>query len=255
MISIYTSAFNLIKNKFDYKFHIQKFSQFANEVVIAINNSEDDTLEKLILYSKQFNNVKIIPVDISYNDPLLDGKIKNIALQSTTEEIKINLDMDEYIPLWQKPIWYNLATQLKYNNYNCFMIPSINLFKDKDSYFSITSKWYLHKSGLFRGPVNFAQKSDGTIDTSKSDSCELIDKKGNLVSSQLTPSDIKELRKNIYPFVVHNGYLNLQDRLLRNKNFWKKHWKMESGGTDPKHKVHESLEDFNENYYQHNLNI
>ena len=116
MISIYSSAFNLIKNNFNYKVSLENFSTFADEVVIAINNSEDDTLEKLILYSKQFNNVKIIPVDISYNDPLLDGKIKNIALQSTTEEIKINLDMDEYIPLWQKPIWYNLATQLKYNN-------------------------------------------------------------------------------------------------------------------------------------------
>jgi hypothetical protein len=68
-------------------------------------------------------------------------------------------------------------------------------------------------------------------------------------------NDINSLRSKIVPFVVHNGYLNLQDRVLRNKNFWKEHWKIESGGTEPAHKVHESLEDFNENYYNHLLDI
>lgn len=256
MFSIYTSAFNLIKNNFDYKFHIQNFSQFADEVIIAINTSEDNSINEIKDFiSQNCSNVYILETNFSYKDPLLDGKIKNAALQATKQDIKIGLDMDEYIPLWQKPIWYNLATELKFNNFDCFMIPSINLFKNKDSYFSITPKWYMHKGGLFRGPVNFGRKSDGTVDTSKSDTCELINNKGNLAKFQLTPSDIEDLRKNIYPFVVHNGYLNLEHRILRNKNFWKEHWKIESGGIDPKHKVHETLEDFKENYQQHNLNI
>lgn len=253
MFSIYTSAFNLIKNNFDYVESINNFCRFADEVVIAVNKSEDNTFEAL--KSLNLNNLKLIETNFSYQDPLLDGKIKNEALQNTKEEFKIGLDMDEYIPLWQKDIWVNLAYQLRFDTYDCYMIPSINLYKDKEHYFSIGHKWYLHKSNLFRGAVNFARNQNGTVDTSRSDTCELIDSNGNLISSKMFDNDINSLRSKIVPFVVHNGYLNLQDRILRNKNFWKEHWKIESGGIEPTHKVHEFLEDFSERYYQHNLDL
>jgi hypothetical protein len=256
MFSIYTSAFNLIKNKFNYKFHIQNFSQFANEVVIAINTSEDDSVNEIRDFIiRNCNNVYILETNFQYDDPLLDGKIKNAALQATKQDIKIGLDMDEYIPLWQKNIWENIANQLRYSSAKSIMIPSVNLYKDNKNYFSITPKWYLHKKDLYRGPVNFAKKNDGTVDTSKSDTCELIDNNGNLVSSIQMPFDIESLKTEQYPFVVHTGYMNLHNRLLRNKNFWAKHWFTESGGKEPEHKVHGSLEDFKENYQEHKLNI
>jgi hypothetical protein len=256
MFSIYTSAFNLIKNNFNYKFHIQNFSQFADEVVIAINTSEDNSVNEIHDFIiKNCNNVSILETNFSYEDPMLDGKIKNAALQATKEDIKIGLDMDEYIPLWQKPIWKNIATQLTYSPYSCVMIPSLNLFKDKNYYFSIGLKWYMHKKNLYRGAVNFAMKEDGTVDTSKSDTCELIDENNNLVQSIQLPSDINSLQTNNIPFVVHTGYMNLENRLLRNKNFWKKHWRIESGGSDPLHKVHEQIDDFTESYKEHKLNI
>jgi len=253
MFSIYSSAFNLINNNFDYTESINNFCSFADEVVIAVNKSEDNTFESL--KSLNFHNLKLIKTNFSYQDPLLDGKIKNEALQNTKEEFKIGLDMDEYIPLWQKDIWTNLAYQLRFDIYDCYMIPSLNLYKDRDNYFSIGHKWYLHKGNLFRGAVNFAKNKDGTVDTSRSDTCELIDLNGNLVQSKIFDKDINTLRSKIAPFVVHKGYLDLQNRILRNKNFWKQHWKIESGGFEPKHKVHESLEDFNENYYNHLLDI
>jgi len=256
MFSIYTSAFNLIKNRFNYKFAIESFSKFADEVIIAVNTSEDNTTNKILDFIiRHTRNVFIIETNIDYTDPLLDGKIKNTALQGTSKPIKIGLDMDEYIPLWQKPIWENIANQLQYSPAKSIMIPSVNLYKDKDHYFSITPKWYMHKEGLYRGPVNFAKQKDGTIDTSKSDTCELIDENGNLVYSLQTPNDINSLQSNNFPFVIHNGYLNLENRILRNKNFWKEHWKVESGGIEPNHKVHESIEDFKENYQKHNLKL
>lgn len=256
MFSIYTSAFNLIKNKFNYKFHIQKFSQFASEVIIAINTSEDDSVNEVKDFiSQNCDNVYILETNFSYEDPLLDGKIKNAALQATRQDIKIGLDMDEYIPLWQKQIWENIANQLIYSPIKSIMVPSVNLYKDNNHYFSITPKWYMHKKGLYRGPVNWAKKIDGTIDTSKSDTCELIDENGNLVYCIQTPCDIDSLRMGTNPFVVHNGYVNLNHRILRNNNFWEKHWKTESGGEPPKHKVHQSIDDFQENYQKHKLNI
>lgn len=253
MFSIYSSAFNLIKNKFDYANAISRFCCFADEVVVAVNASEDGTLDKL--NALEFNNLKIIETNFSYEDPLLDGKIKNQALQATKEEFKIGLDMDEYIPTWQKDIWLNLAYKLRFDLYDCYMVPSVNLYRSEKHFFSISHKWYLHKSGLFRGPVNFARKSDGTVDTTKSDTCELIDKNGNLVKSKIFNNDINDLRSKKVPYVVHTGYLSLDNRVLRNKNFWKKHWEIESGGIKPTHKVHESLEDFNESYYEHLLDI
>ena len=256
MISIYSSAFNLVKNNFNYLFAINKFCCFADEVVIAVNNSEDDTLDTLNLLTKQFSNLIIISTNISYDDPLLDGKIKNLALQKTSHEIKIGLDMDEYIPLWQKNIWYYLSKLLSnQSNYQCYMIPSVNLYGDIFSYSSINPKWYLHKSGLFRGPVNFARVGDNHIDTNKSDTCELIDSSGNLVPSKILPTNIVELRSGYYPFVIHTGYVSFNDRLLRNHNFWKKHWLTESGGIEPKHKVHENIQDFTEHSTRHLLDI
>lgn len=255
MISIYSSAFNLIQNQFNYEFSIDKFCNFADEVIVAVNTSIDDTFPILQKLCNKYSNLKIISTDISYDDPLLDGKIKNEALQKTTESIKISLDMDEYIPLWQKSIWTHLSEQLLMDSCYCYMIPSINLYKDYDHYFSITPKWYLHKSGLFRGPVNFARKNDGTVDTHKSDTCELIDSKGDLATSKVAPYDITDLRNGNYPFVVHTGYLSLENRLVRNKNFWKEHWLKESGGEAPPHKIHQNIEDFTESYYQHKLKL
>lgn len=141
------------------------------------------------------------------------------------------------------------------DNCMCYMIPSINLYKDYEHFTTITPKWYMHKSGLYRGPVNFARKENGYIDTNKSDTCELIDSDGNLVSTKMAHSDIDSLRTGLHPFVVHTGYLSLENRLLRNHNFWRQHWYTESGGIAPQHKIHNNIEDFTEISYRHELNI
>lgn len=255
MISIYSSAFNLIENNFYYHFALSNFCSIADEVVICVNTSKDNTLEILQEQQNIYSNLQIIQSNFSYEDPLLDGKIKNKALQNTSYETKLGLDMDEYIPIWQKNIWLELSNMLQSDDCYCYMIPSINLYKDKNHYFSITPKWYLHKNNLFRGAVNFARKNNGYIDTSKSDTCELIDSYGKLVRSKSTPCDIDSLRNNNLPFVVHTGYVSFKDRLLRNDNFWKKHWLTESGGESPPHKIHEKLEDFDHISKEHHLLI
>ena len=253
MFSIYSSAFNLIKNNFNYREIINNFCLFAEEVVIAINKSEDDSL--LELKNLNIKNLKLIETDFDYNDQLLDGKIKNAALQNTSKEFKIGLDMDEYIPLWQKNIWEELAYKLRFDWCDCYMIPSVNLFKSKEYYSSVGLKWYLHKNGLSRGPVNFAKQINGTVDINKSDTCELIYPNGELVKSKGFPNDINILREGYTPFVIHTGYMSFQNRILRNKNFWKTHWLIESGGIAPNHKVHEKIEEFDEPFYKHLLKI
>lgn len=256
MFSIYSSAFNVIKNDFDYSTSINRFCDFAEEVVIGVNQSEDETLEKLIEIQSFKTNLKIIETNFSYKDPLLDGKIKNEALQNTSNQFKIGLDLDEYIPANQKFIWIDICKLLSSNkDAGCAMIPSLNLYKNNEYYSSIGLKWYLHKAGYFRGAVNFARNENGTVDTSKSDTCELIDKFGNLVPSIAFKNSIEALRAGFSPFVVHTGYVDLEKRITRNKNFWIQHWKVESGGADPIHKVHKDISEFNEAHEKHLLKI
>lgn len=253
-VSIYRSAFNLIENGFVYwQDSIRQSCEFADEVIIAVNKSKDNTLEEI--QKLGFDNLKIIDCDISYSDPLLDGKLKNEALQNCSGDILIQLDLDEYIPSNQKKNWIDLCQQfLNQDYFQSLMIPSVNLYGSWEKYKDITPKWYIHKKGFFRGPVKYAVKKDGTIDTKISDGCELIDYEGKIPTSALIPKSIEELRKHNI-FVVHFGYLDFNARLERNKKFWSNHWLLESGGDLPAHKIHESLSDFDTESQQHNLQI
>ena len=68
MFSIYSTAFNVIKNSFDYKEAVSNFCSFAEEVVISINHSEDSTLEAFEELLKDYDNLKLVKADISYDD-------------------------------------------------------------------------------------------------------------------------------------------------------------------------------------------
>ena len=84
MVSIYTCGFNLINNQFDWKSALQNYLDFClfdkDEVVIAINTSEDETLKEVTSFAKG-TCIKIVSTNFDYNDPLCVGKIKNEALK------------------------------------------------------------------------------------------------------------------------------------------------------------------------------
>lgn len=262
-LGIYSSAFNLIKNNFDYDTVINNWLKIADTICIAVNTSEDDTYEKLEeLYEKHPLSITIFKTQISYDDPDFDGKIKNEALLNCNADILLALDMDEMIPINVKEKLHEYAALLNDSNVSCFMLPSIDLYKDLGHYKKIGHKWYLHKKkDCYRGTVNFAKNADGTHDTSKSDSCELIDKEGYLVQSwspiygvyNASPPEIHNfVLENQIPYILHLGYVDLKRRDELNKNFWNKAWEVESGTprTGP------SLEELEKiNYYKHNFNL
>lgn len=265
MFSIYTSAFNLIKNKFDYESALENFCAFAEEVVVAVNISEDNTFEVLSELKSKYPNLNVIRTSFPYDNVLWDGNIKNAALQATTQEFKINLDMDERVPLRHKDKWVNMAYSLRFSEFDAFLIPSLNAWGSfhtiKDSLEeNFKFKWYLHKGGLFRGVVNFAKLPGGKIDITKSDSCELIDSEGNLAKSGRLSTNVRSLDEwlsfidnNV--FVYHLGYVNFSERELRNK-FWEPRWSEKIGGAElPKNIVY-SLEEMKEqNIRDHNLKL
>ena len=229
--SSYTSAFNLVKRGFDWQNSILNYSQFMDEVVIAINTSEDDTFETVskFLEEKGISNVILCQCSFDYSDLAFDGKIKNFALQHTSGDIKISCDIDERFPLYQKDLWRRVGNHLLSQiEISAFLIPSINLCGDIYHYKDIGYKWYMHKDGLYRGIVNFAKKQDGKIDTDRSDTCELIDANGNLVQALKFDNSIEGLREGETPYVFHYWAVDKDQRIKQNE-FWQPVWSNRAG--------------------------
>lgn len=239
-LSIYSTAFNAIKNNFDFKGALDNWFFYADEVCISVNTSEDDTFEQISEYGKSKNyNLIINKTSFSYDDPFCYGKIENSALQTCSGDILIQQNLDER---WagDKTRLLEICENLK-NTESCkaLYIPTVDLYGSVDQYLNLGQKWYIHKRGLNRGAVNFGIKQDGRPDYNKTSTDELIDKDGQLVPTipLLTHLNIYNLREYAnagWPFTFHLGYLNLKDRVERAK-WWKTFWENATGGDKNTH--------------------
>lgn len=260
-ISIYVTCYNLLTHGFDgWQDNLKSAAQFADELIIVVNNSEDDTDSAIRTALWGFNNYKIIPANFSKLDPLFDGRLKNLGLQSCSEPCKIQLDADESIGLWQRPLWENAFIQLKYSGAQAMAIPSVDIYKDANHFKSINFKAYGSIGQLWRGPAGNALKPGYFINTQFSDGTELIDEHFQPAKTLVTclngPNLLEDLESGNFPYVTHWGYLNIQQRIERNQKFWGAHWLQESNGTKPAHVLHDSLESFNHYEYKpHNLRL
>lgn len=240
-MNIYSSAFNIVDNGFiGYEKNIINFSNFADNVFIAVNKSKDKTLDTLNNLSKSYPNVYITSIDIDYNDPLIDGKVKNTSLKFAEENSNSNyfigLDLDEYIPINQKHVWqYYFELFIDSYKWDGILLPSLDLWGDYEGVKWNNGKgrkykWYLHRRGLSRGPVPHGLTKEGYLDINTSDGCDLLKENGELcyaprIDSHLDNiTDCKEYYSQLEAFVIHEGYLNLESRIERNKKFWAKNW-------------------------------
>lgn len=237
--SIYTSLFNYDPEKFDLLGAFKNWSKYADEIVIGTFEDQFDRLQHIFLredYGADFNYKIVSCPETSIEDPLFDGKLKNAALQACSNEFVIQQDMDERIG-GDIPQWIYLKAVLEtLKPPYAAMIPVIDLYKNYDNYKGVGAKWYLHlKEKSYRGAVNFAKREDGSLDINKSDSCELIDKNGNLIpyfvdsrfAEPFTNKEIESFDISM-PHVIHLGYLDLKKRAEHNK-FRKKCWEAMDG--------------------------
>ncbi len=234
-ISCYTSAFNLSSSHFSVEDALKNWLKYFDEVVIATMPCEDNTME--ILSSVESDRVKIAPMKISIDDPLYDGKLKNHSLHHCSGNVLWQLDLDERI-YGKEKLLKLVSKNLLSSEWDAFFIDVMNLWGDMDHYKDFGQKWYCHKRGFNRGPVSFAIREDGTVDTSLSDGCELILDSGELVSAInykhfLSESGFFETSSlgyidSGYPFVVHLGWANKESRLKLN-SWWKDRWEKLNG--------------------------
>lgn len=240
-LSAYISAFNLVANGFDYEIALHRALAFFDEVVVAVNTSTDDTLACLQYVATIEPRFKVVSTDLAYTDVTFDGRVKDAALQACTGDVLVQLDLDEYPPPGQRDLWRRVATQLLASPVDCFMIPTVDLWGSVDTIRAdapIGVKFRMHKRGLHRGVWREAWLSYGKrFDTSRSDSCELLQPDGSLARAlHIVPTQFlgaaTHRMLNGHPFTVHTGYADLNQRVRVNKAIWADHWTLRNGGHD-----------------------
>ncbi len=167
-----------------------------------------------------------------YTDPTFDGQIKDAALQAARQKLAILLDLDEVLSLGTRDQWVVAgATLLRDPKLDGLIIPSIDVCKTWDMMKGLGQKFYLVKTGrgLTRGVPAFAKREDGSIDTTKSDTTEVL--RGDQLAAfgyVLNPEyrevmKLNDLQLRLVPYVFHLGWLHKAKRLKANA-FWKPVW-------------------------------
>lgn len=263
-LSIYTFLFRARAGAFDLDTTVANFTIFADEVVIAtLATQEDDTLDRLRAYEATLGGrlkVVAVPMDINTNNRF-DGDLKTAALQQCTNPIRIIADCDERFVVAQRPRWNDLADQLLSNpNIDGWLIPVIDLYGAPEyirAQHPIGVKMRMHKDTVIRrGVVRSAERGNGLIDTSQSDTTEPLTKQGLLArfaalypNRLLHPSTCSMLDT----YVIHEGFLSLERRAELGRTFWKRHWEARSGHEE---KVAIRVEDLiEEPVVRHNLKL
>lgn len=264
--SVYGFVFGARRAGFDLDAAICNFRDFAEEVVIAtLAVQEDDTLERLRWHeSVSSGSLKVVVVDTDINkNNRFDGDLKTAALQVCSHPIRIIMDADERFVSSQRPMWEEAARRLITNvNVDGWLLPTLDLFGSRDHIRAdqpIGLKFRMHKNSVVRrGVPHWAERGGGYFDTSKSDSTEALRANGELASfSPLVPAQFLHPTTasmlSMFPYVVHEGFLDLQRRANLGRDFWKKHWEARSGGHE---NVVTKVEDFCEiPVIKHNLKL
>jgi hypothetical protein len=241
-VGLYSCAWNVIKNNFDYKDAITNWLLFADTITIAVNIStcEDDTYNALNEYIKTNKfPVKLIKTYFEKSDPFMYGKIVNSALQNIQADLFIHQDLDERL-VGSKNMLFPIYNYIIENRVKALFVPTIDLYGSKEKALpEVKGKWYIHLPGLFRGAVKFGVKENGLPDYNKTSTDELIDEQGNLVPTISLLNDksfigLSHYVKGGLPLSQHIGFLNLQERLPRNY-FWSEFWTNATGGDKNSH--------------------
>ena len=252
MISLYTTIFNLHNFNLCLQEVFNNWFYYVDEVVVSTLQNQTEEVKAEINKTTFSDRVKVTSTDIDPDKDLYwDGKLKDAGLKSCSHNCVIQVDLDERIS-GSKHTFKELFAEINRHDFPCsIMLPTIDLYEDVHSFVNIGYKWYIHtRDGTNRGAINFSLKKDGTFDPEKSDTCELIDDKG-----QLIPCIGRVPFADHDPKIIHLGYLNLEDKNNINKNFWGKIWHKRKTGTDSVDFEAEEIKSGDSRKQPHNLPI
>ena len=250
MLSLYTTLFNLSNFNFDIEETFSNWLYYVDEIVVNTLESQFKEVSEEISKTKFADSIKTISTDLNIEEDLYwDGKLKNAALEKCNNDVVIQVDFDERIS-GGREAFTNLVTEINRHDSPCsIMLPTIDLYEDLYHFVNLGYKWYLHtRKGTYRGPVNFAIKEDGSFDSEKSDTCELIDAEGGLI-----PCIGKLNLTENGPKIIHLGYLSLESKNKINESFWGKIWHHRKTGIKSKGFIPEKIKSGDPRKKPHNL--
>lgn len=235
MFSIYSAGYNIQKFNFSYEKNIKNWADFVGprgQIVVAVNKSEDQTLELLQSLQKEISILELFETDISYTNRI-DGLTKTAALDKCLLPIRCLMDFDEFFPTKSQNIWGNYVESLIKSPYDGLLVPSLDLWgstKNIRKNCNIGQKFRIHKESIkSRGVISSAELPGGYFDTSKSDCTEALLSDRNLgyfaqiVDPAFLRPENSQLLQNL-PFTVHESYLDFARKANHGKHYWKKAW-------------------------------
>lgn len=238
-IDCYGYLFNARKFDFDTEKTAANFCAFFDNVYCATVPSEDDTREVLADLEKRYSNFHVIDSNIQIaGNPFFDGELKTLAMNACKNKLRVICDWDEIFPLSNRDKWDKYCEYLlNIPQIDGIMVPSLDLHSSElkiRSDVPIGQKFRLHKDTVYaRGVPNFARRSDGLVDTSRSDTTDAITANGDLCNFQsivpqmwLNPMFCDQLVD--YPYTLHLGSVNLERRAKIGREFWKSRWEERS---------------------------
>lgn len=242
-LSIYSYLFAARLRDFDLDGTIANFTAFADEVVLAtLAKQEDDTLERLQVHAAANPRVKVVVSEIDpLKDNRFDGNLKTLAMKACSKDnLLVIADCDERFLPSQRPAWDQLGQRLlATKGLDGWLIPVIDLWGDRSTIRAdkpIGLKFRMHKHTVERrGVPKAAECAEGLLDTHQSDTTEPLDRMGQLCQfapcvtnpALLQPQLAQML--NGTPYVIHEGFLDLQRRAKIGREWWKKRWEERSG--------------------------
>lgn len=243
-LSIYTYLFNATARDFDLDGAVANFTSFADEVVIAtLSTQEDNTLARLRAHEAALGGkLKIVVSDINpLKDNRFDGNLKTLAMQGCSKDnLLVIADCDERFPLSQRPLWDSWGERLRaIDGCDGLLVPVIDLYGSRDTIRAdqaIGQKFRYHKHTVARrGVPSYAERGGGLISTSQSDTTEPLLFNGQLASFGSVVQNPIVLRPQMAqslagtPYVIHEGWLDLERRAKIGREWWKPRWEERSG--------------------------
>lgn len=239
-IDCYGYLFNSKKFDFDTEKTVANFCAFFDHVYCATVPSDDDTREVLAALEVKYSNFHVIDSNIRIEgNRLFDGQLKTLAMNACQNKLRCIVDFDELVVLSNRDKWDKYCEYLLNNPYvDGILIACLDIWGDElkiRSDTQIGQKFRLHKDTVYaRGVPNFARRSDGLVDTSRSDTTDPITEFGDLCNFQsitpqmlLNPMFCDQLID--FPYVLHMGSKDLERRAKIGREFWLDRWMERSG--------------------------